>query len=159
MKKPVVLILIFSSVLFVLFQNFSVPTRVLPLNRKFESNEVDPAKRVRDLVKFEIGEEVFSKFEELRSNVRLEWGGREPASETPEIDSEVSQPEDKDPLKYNFANLRTIRLRDRDSELNCRVESNGVALSFQQKLGSTSSYIIEHNTEQQKSQAKFQLSW
>ena len=157
MRKPVVLILIISSVLFVLFQNFSVPTRVLPLSRKFESSEVNPAKRVRDFVKYEIGDEALNKIAKIKSKLKFEWGSREPASREP--DSNPAARKDEDPLKYTLANLRTVRLRDQDSELNCRVESNGVALSFQQQLGSTSSYIIEHNTDQQKSQAKFQLTW
>ena len=160
MRKNVILILICSSVLFVLFQNFSVPNRVLPASKKFASNEIDPAKRVRDYVKHEIGDEAFDRIEKLKSKLRIQWGAREPASiEDAGDPEELSGSKTENPLKYTFANMRTFRVRDADSEINCRVDDKGLNLSFQRQLSSTSSYIIEHNTERQKSQAKFQLSW
>ncbi len=162
MRKSLILILICGTVLFVLFQNFSFPARVLPVSKKFESGEVDPAKRIRDFVKFEVGDEVMGKIQKLKSKLKLEWGDRNPAS----ADQDHAKPIDEmsnsvafDPLQYTFANLRTLRVHDENTEVKCRVEDSGVNVSFEQRLSSTSSYILEHNSDQQKSQAKFQLSW
>lgn len=153
MFKKKYLILIFASVLFVLFQNFSVPQRVLPAHKKFESSEINPQKRLADLVKFEVGNDAI---ENIKSKFQIDIGGgdRAPASE-----EKSSEPTEARPLDYKIANLRTIRIRDEDKQLNCRFDSNGINFVFQQKLSSTASYSIEHNTEQQKSTAKLQISW
>lgn len=154
MKRPYFLILIFGTILFLFFQNFTVPNRVLPVERKFDSKETNPTKRLRDFVKFQIGEEASNTLEDLKSKLRIDWGGRAPAEEPM-----AQEPVEKVPVDYALANFRTVRIRDDDKEVNCRVDSKGLNIVFQQKLSSTSSYIIEHNTEQQKSQAKFQITW
>jgi hypothetical protein len=158
MTRMPILILICVSVLFMLFQNFTVPTRVLPIQETFESGETNPTKRFRDYLKFRVGKEPFEKIERMKSKLRIEMGdskeeiaevgNREPSSEIQE-----------DPMKYNFSNLTTLRVRDQNTEIRCKVESDGLNLVFQQQLNPTASYSIEHNTEQHKSHAKIQFSW
>ena len=165
------LILILLPFLLVLFQNFSAPARVLPTGSgQFESNETNPQRRLGDFAKYQMGPEAVEKLKRLESKLQFEiraGKGREPASIDSSYNSDFASegsegsPSSKkvNPFKYSLANIRTFRIRDDFNRLNCRVDSDGVNLSFERQISTNSSYSIEHNTRENKSQAKIQWNW